>query len=138
MLAQHLYESALYGDCDQNRHNRHHVEDDLSFLPRMSAFGNTTTSNDVLVGKLPLLGIRQVIATDRRISARFVVGLSLGLMLALAILLDVAERYVHISNFRRHGMTIPSAALQRRRSEEMKMRNMLRGQRRKNKQRIHV
>jgi len=37
-----------------------------------------------------------------------IVGFVLGLMMAAAIFLDLAERHVHVSNFRRHGMTITS------------------------------
>ena len=133
MLAQHLYESALYGDHAQNWHKSRHVEDEVSLLSTSSAaldshIGNT--SNDK--GALSFVGNRRINISNRRTSTRLVVGIVLALMVALAILLDVAERHVHVSNFRRHGRTIPpSAALQRRRRSEQKPMHLFRGQRRR-------
>ena len=110
MLAQHLYESALYGDHGQNGHKSRHVEDEVSLLSTSSAanaashIGNTSSNDE---DALSFVGNRRINVSNRRTSTRLVVGIVLALMLALAILLDVAERHVHVSNFRRHGRTIP-------------------------------
>lgn len=138
MLVQHLYESALYGDYGRNVHKSRHVEDEVSLLSTSSAAPADSnigsTSNDE--GPLLFLGNGIINTKNRRTSTRFVVGVSLGLILALAIFLDVAERYVHVSNFRRHGMTIPSASLKNRRRSDQKPKHLFRGQRKRVKLQI--
>ena len=109
MLAQHLYESALHGDHAQKLHKSRHVEDEVSLLSTSSAanadshIGNTSSNDE---DAFSFVGNRRINVSNRRTSTRVVVGIVLALMLALAILLDVAERHVHVSNFRRHGRTI--------------------------------
>lgn len=131
MLTQHLYEPALC-DGDRNWQKRQKVENEVSLLST-SALRSTSNESCTTTGEGTLSSLghdhRQMRKVNRRLSTRSIVGIVLGLMFALAVIMDVTERYVHVSNFRRHGM-----ALHRRRSEPKA--NVLRGQRRRRRRQI--